>query len=103
MTPIIPLPPFSMNSTLNYYGPHATKQDYDHAFNSARLWAINNPNEPCPTAARIYHVKEDALRQSVHWTKNKQRNSQGEYNKHGGNNKILNNAQEEAIRQYCYE
>jgi hypothetical protein len=33
----------------------------------------------------------------------KQRNSEGVYNKHGGNNKILNDAQEEAIRQYCYE
>jgi hypothetical protein len=25
------------------------------------------------------------------------------YNQHGGNNKILDAAQEEAIRQYCYK
>ena len=86
-----------------YYGPHHTKQDYDRAFNSARLWALENPEERVTAAARIYHVKEDSLRQSVHRSTKKLRNSQGEYNKHGGNNKILNQAQEEATRQYCYE
>jgi hypothetical protein len=55
------------------------------------------------TAARIYHVKEDSIRKVVLRSRKKQRNSEGRYNSHGGNNKILNEAQEEAIRQYCYE
>ena len=36
-------------------------------------------------------------------SKQKVRNSAGLYNTWGGNNKVLNDAQEEAIRQYCYE
>jgi hypothetical protein len=51
----------------------------------------------------IYHVKEEALRKSVSQSKSRQRNSEGLYNQHKGNNKILNEAQEEAERQYCYE
>jgi len=33
----------------------------------------------------------------------KERNSKGLYNTYRGNNKILDEAQEEAIWQYCYE
>jgi hypothetical protein len=87
-----------------YYGPHRTKQDYDCAFNKARLWALGDGSgETDVAAARIYHVKEEALRKSVYRLRRKQRNSNSLYNQHGGNNKILNEAQEEAIRQYCYE
>jgi hypothetical protein len=87
-----------------YYGPHCTKQDYDCAFNEARLWALGEGSgETHAAAARIYHVKEDALRKSVYRSRRRQRNSDGLYNQHGGNNKILNEAQEEAVRQYCYE
>lgn len=88
----------------NYYGPHFAKQDYDRAFNNALQWTLGEGSEENPAvAARIYHVKEDSLRQTIYRLKKKQRNSEGVYNKHGGNNKILNEAQEEAIRQYCYE
>jgi hypothetical protein len=63
-----------------YYFPHVTKQDYDQAFNAARLWALDHPEEASTTAARIYHVKELALRKSVCWLRQKQRNTQGVYN-----------------------
>jgi hypothetical protein len=72
-------------------------------FNDARLWALENPEEQPTAAARIYHVREDSLRKSVLRSRRKQRNSEGIYNTWGGNNKILNEAQEEAVRQYCYE
>jgi hypothetical protein len=86
-----------------YYFPHVSKQDYDRAFNDARLWALENPTESPRTAARIHHVKEEALRKSVGRSQRKQRNSQGVYNQHGGNNKIMDTGMEEAVRQYCYE
>jgi hypothetical protein len=79
------------------------KKDYDTAFNNAREWAIENPTESALTAARIYHVKEDALRKSVLRLRGRQLNSQGGYNSHGGDNKIMTPAMDEAIRQYCYE
>jgi hypothetical protein len=88
----------------NYYGPHTTKQDYDCAFNQARLWALGEGlNEPPHTAAAIFHVKKDAICKSVYRTLHRQRNSNGLFNNWGGNNKILSPAQEEAVRQYCYE
>jgi hypothetical protein len=86
-----------------YYYPHKTKPDYDQAFNNARLWALENDDESVLTAARVYHVKETALKVSVFRSKTRRRNSQGVFNQWGGNNKILDEAQEEAIRQYCYE
>jgi hypothetical protein len=86
-----------------YYYPHKTKPDYDQAFNNARLWALENDEESVLTAARVYHVKETALKVSVFRSKTRKRNSQGVFNQWGGNNKILNEAQEEAIRQYCYD
>src|SRR6187402_1358539 len=93
-----------MEQSSNYYGPHRTKPEYNRAFNSARIWAIENPKESPRAAARIYHVKEEALRKSIiRFRKPKERNAEGEYNSYGGNNKILNASQEEAIRQYCYE
>ena len=94
---------FPMDSPSMYYGPHRTKQDYDCASNNARIWALENPEEHPTVAARIYHVREDSIRKSILRSKQKQRNSEGKYNTYGGNNKILNEAQEEAVRQYCYE
>jgi hypothetical protein len=88
----------------NYFGPHATKPDYDRAFDQARNYALGEGEEEnSATAARIYHVKEDALRKSVYRSQEKKRNLSGLFNKSGGTNKILNAAQEEAVRQYCYE
>ena len=86
-----------------YYFPHVSKQDYDRAFENARKEALEHPDLSPTLAARIYHVREDSLRKSVLRTRNKKRNATGLYNAHGGNNKILSEAQEEAIRQYCYE
>ena len=86
-----------------FYYPHASEADYHRAFNEAREWCLESIENSAITSARIYHVKEEALRKSVFRARTRQRNSQGLYNTHGGNNKILNAAQEEAIRQYCYE
>ncbi|KAG4439985.1 hypothetical protein IFR05_004559, partial [Cadophora sp. M221] len=93
-----------MSPVTNYFKIHATKSDYDKAFGEAQAWAIENPDELPSFAARIYFVKEDALRQSISRSKRKKdRNPQGLQNQHGGNNKILTKWQEEAIRQYCYQ
>ena len=86
----------------NYYSKHIQKKDYDNAFREARQWAIES-GETAITAARVYHVKEDALRQSVHRLKKRTCNSDGTFNTWGGNNRILSEEQEEAVRQYCYE
>ena len=90
-------------SASNYYGPHTTKQDYDCAFNQARLWALGEGlKEPPHTAATIFQVKKDAIYKSVYRTLRRQRNLHGLFNNWGSNNKILSPAQE-AVRQYCYE
>ena len=86
-----------------YYYLHKTKSDYDQAFKTAREWTLENDEESAVTAARLYYVREETLRKSVFRSKNKKRNAQGGYNTYGGNNKILNEVQEEAIRQYCYD
>jgi hypothetical protein len=96
------LAPECPNSTC-YYAHHATKLDYDQAFDEARQWALKHPAESARTAARIFKVKEEAFRKSMLRLRKKERSSSGLYNQHGGNNKVLNKAQEEAIRQYCYE
>lgn len=93
-----------MYPSSNYYLCHATKLDYDRAFAEARAFALANLDEKPSFTADVYFVKREALRQSIARAKNKKvRNPQGLYNEHGGNNKILLEWQEEAIRQYCYE
>jgi hypothetical protein len=93
------------------YDKHTTKPDYDRAFEAARRYVLEESHEneegeeedQLPSvAARIFHVKEDSLRQSIYRSRTKQRNTQGLFNKHGGNNKILDAAQERAIFQYCF-
>jgi hypothetical protein len=101
--PLIDSSRIGQSSLDYYYYPHKSKPDYDRAFNAARLWAIENPTETSASSARIHHVKEEALRKAILRSKNRKRNANGTYNTHGGNSKILNEAQEEAIRQYCYE
>lgn len=98
-----PLPSITSYPSTNFYGPHVTKADYDRAFNEARLWALESEQHRPTAAARIYHVKEHAVLKSVSRARQKVRNTDGLYNMWGGNNKILKEAQEEAIRQYCYE
>ena len=75
-----------------YYFPHVTKQDYNRAFNIARLEVLKTPELLLAAASKKYHVKEDSLRKSVLRLKQKQRNSNSFYNTHGGNNKILSDA-----------
>lgn len=62
-----------------------------------------DPTESSRTAARIFHVKEEVVRKSVSRSQKKQRNTQGLYNQHGGNNRIMDAGMEEAVKQYCYE
>jgi len=81
-----------------YYFPHITKQDYNRAFNIARLEVLKTPELLLAATSKKYHVKEDSLRKLVLRLKQKQRNSNGFYNTYSRNNKILSNAQEEAIR-----
>lgn len=92
-------------TTSNYYGPHATKEDYDRAFELARIDAIKlSKTEPrvVRTAARIHYIKEKTLLTTIYRSKRRERNLHGLYNKHGGNNRVLDLEQEEVIRQYCY-
>ncbi|EKD14288.1 multidrug resistance protein fnx1 [Drepanopeziza brunnea f. sp. 'multigermtubi' MB_m1] len=60
---------------LNYYGRYATKKEYDRAFQEARDWALEDmetdnegvkrPKSECAaTSARIFGVKEPALRKA---------------------------------------
>jgi len=86
-----------------YYYPYKIKTDYDQAFNNARLWALENNEEIAVTATRLYRVKERALYKSIYRSKTRKRNNQGVFNRHNGNNRILNDTQEEAIRQYYYD
>ena len=52
------LPSISSYPFTNYSGPHITKEDYNRAFNKARLWALKNKEYPLITIARIYHIME---------------------------------------------
>jgi hypothetical protein len=60
-------------------------------------------NEKPVTVARIFKVKPNSISRSIIRARTRTRNRKGAYNTHGGNNKILSEAQEEAIHQYCYE
>lgn len=84
-----------------YWGKHATKSAYDKAFAEAIEWRLQHPTEPPTTTARIFNVKEDALRQALY--RRRRRGQLIRESKRGGHNKILSEAQEEAIQRYCYE
>ena len=90
-------------SAANFYSIHSTKADYKKAFDKAQRWALESEYHRPIDAARIYHVKEESLKTSVRRIKQRVRNTKGIYNNWGGNNKVLDTAQEEAIQQYCYE
>jgi hypothetical protein len=64
-TPLINSSRIGQSSLDYYYYPHETKPDYNRAFNTACLWAIENPTETSALSARIYHVKEEALRKAI--------------------------------------
>jgi len=87
-----------------FFGRHLCKGDYDYAFNLARDFALGDGFDESPTEiARRYEVKPESLCQSVRRAKLRQRGPDGLFRRHGGSNKMLNDAQEEAIRQFCYE
>jgi hypothetical protein len=81
-----------------FYYPHAIEADYYCVFNEARKWCLENDNNLVITTTRIYYIKEASLRKSVFRKHNKKRNFQELYNTYSSNNKILNKAQEKAIR-----
>jgi hypothetical protein len=55
------------------------------------------------TVAGIFKVKPNSISQAILRAGKRTRNRKGVYNTHGGNNKVRSEAQEEAIRQYCYD
>jgi uncharacterized tellurite resistance protein B-like protein len=75
-----------------YYFLHVIKQDYNRAFNIARLEVLQTPELLPAIASKKYHVKENSLQQLVYRLKQKQRNANSLYNTHSKNNKILSNA-----------
>jgi hypothetical protein len=48
-----------------YYFPYITKQDYNRAFNIARLKVLKTPELLLAIAFKKYHIKEDSLRKLV--------------------------------------
>jgi len=48
-----------------YYFSHVTKQDYNYAFNIARLKVFKDLKLLLAIAFKIYHIKEDSLRKLV--------------------------------------
>ena len=86
-----------------YYGPHSTKAEYDKAFADAQAWALESDDHHYLDAARIYHIKEPALKKSIQRIQKRAKDRSKPPNQWGGHNKVLNTAQEEAIHQYCYD
>ena len=54
-------------------------------------------NEKSVTTARIFKVKPDSISQSIKWASTRTQNQKGSYNTYGSNNKVLLEAQKEAI------
>lgn len=65
-------------------------------------WLQENPEESIVTAARIFKCHRRSVSNALYRSSNPTRNVHGERNTHGGNNKVLTDAQEKAIHQYCY-
>lgn len=87
--------------TANYYSKHATKPEYDRAFTEAREFKLSHPTEAFTAVARIYSIKEDALKKSINRLKNGGLRQQAG-KRAGGQNKILSEAQDAAVVEYCY-
>ena len=82
----------TINFSDYYYFFHITKQDYNRAFNIARLKVLKTPELLFAIASKKYYIKEDSLRKLILRLKQKQRNSNSFYNMYNKNNKILSNA-----------
>jgi hypothetical protein len=72
-----------------------TTDEYKAAISNAKAFKHENPNEKAITAARIHHVKPTTLRSSL-----QREEIYGTEVKHGGHNKILSDAQVDAIYKY---
>jgi hypothetical protein len=72
-----------------------TTDEYKAAISDAKAFKHENPNEKAITAARIHHVKPTTLRSSL-----QREEIYGTEVKHGGHNKMLSDAQVDAIYKY---
>lgn len=69
----------------------------------AVVWLQENPKESAVTAARIFKCRHSrSVRLTVQRLFNPSRDIHGQLNTRGGNNRILTDAQEGTIYQYCY-
>ncbi|KAI0994223.1 hypothetical protein K3495_g13959 [Podosphaera aphanis] len=83
---------------------HQTKQVYKVAVTEALEWLQKEgKNATVASAARKFRVQQHTLQQAIRWQYYRTRNFRVFNNKNGDNNKILNEAQEEASRQYYLE
>lgn len=65
-------------------------------------WLRENFSEKITTASHIFGCNRCLLSKAYHRAQNPNQNECGEINTLGGHNKILTEAQEEAIFQYCH-
>ena len=72
-----------------------TTDEYKAAISDAKAFKHENPNEKAITAARIHHVKPTTLQSSL-----QREEIYGKEVQHGGHNKMLSDAQVEAIYKY---
>ena len=72
-----------------------TTDEYKAAVSDAKAFKPENPDEKAITAARIHHVKPTTLRSSL-----RREEIYGKEVKHRGHNKMLSDAQVEAIYKY---
>ena len=80
---------------MNSHDP--SEPEYKAQLAAAIKWSQENPKEKFVVAARIFKVNPDSVRIAIKRTQKKNRT------KHGGHNKVLIDAQTEAIQDYCKE
>ena len=73
-----------------------TTDEYKASVSEAIAFKHENPDEKSTTAARIYHVNNNTVRTNLR----RERMRGGIEAKHGGHNKILSEAQIEALYKY---
>jgi len=72
------------------------KPSYKERLSNAIKWLQEEPTEKATTARRIFDVKPDSIRATL-------RRSSFIRRPRGGQNKVLSDAQTEAIKLYCFE
>ena len=76
-----------------------SKQELDQAME----WLDAERNEKASTAAIIFGVKLASIRKRQLHKHHQERNSRGTFNRHGGNNIILTEAQKQAVSWFNSE